>query len=261
MNMQVSSNIIPNPEELGLTTASTSHDLYLERLLNQYKAVNLQVIDPEIAALLEALRSQSSAWVKKLTIPTKRDEEWRFTDLSPLLKIDFQPEINTDLTTKISDFTLPEAPIRLVFINGIYAPNLSSVTELPAGLIVSNLAQLPITQRSKIAHYLAAKEGITDVFTALNTASLIDSAVVWLTKNTEIETPIHLLFLTDASKKNIITQPRCLVVAESGSSVTIIEEYVSSSEQTVYFSNTVTQIFLEQNAAVNHNRKIGRAHV
>jgi Fe-S cluster assembly protein SufD len=256
MSIQVSSSTIPNPEELGLTTSTEPRDAYLSGLLSQCQELNVQVIEPDIAELLQNLRNNSSAWVKELAIPTKRDEEWRFTDLSTLLQINFQkPEINT-VASEITEFVLPEAPIRLVFVNGIYSPNLSSVSELPAGLIVSNLAQLPVNHRSKVGQYLATKEGVTDVFTALNTAGLTDAAVIWAAKNTIVETPIHLLFLSLESEKATISQPRCLVVAESGSAITIIEEYTNKSNQetAVYFSNAVTEIFLEQNAQLSHTR-------
>src|SRR4028119_2422557 len=219
MSIQVSSNTIPNPEELGLTAASDRQDTYLAGLLNQCQALDLQVIDPDIAALLQELRSRASLWLDKLTIPTKRDEEWRFTDLSRLLKVNFQkPEVNVDLAeSAVAELSLPEAPIRLVFVNGVYAPSLSSVTNLPEGLVVGNLAQLPVTHRSKVGQYLAQPQGVTDVFTSLNTAGLTDAAVVWVAKNTVVETPIHLLFISTTGEVPIISQPRCLVVAEAGS--------------------------------------------
>jgi Fe-S cluster assembly protein SufD len=256
MTIQVSASTIPNPEELGLTAASNREDTYLAGLLNQCQALDLQVIDPEIAALLQELRDRASLWVNKLTIPTKRDEEWRFTDLSPLLKVNFQqPQIKVDLAeSAIANFILPEAPIRLVFVNGTYAPQLSAVADLPEGLVVSNLAQLPVTHRSKVSQYLAQKEGATEVFTVLNTAGLTDAAVVWVAKNTVVEAPIHLLFLSVADESATITQPRCLVVAESGSAVTLVEEYTNTDEQGLYFSNAVTEIFVEQNAGVSHTR-------
>ena len=256
MTIQVSASTIPNPEELGLTAASNREDTYLAGLLSQCQALDLQVIDPEIAALLQELRDRASLWVNKLTIPTKRDEEWRFTDLSPLLKVNFQqPQIKVDLAeSAIANFILPEAPIRLVFVNGTYAPQLSAVADLPEGLVVSNLAQLPVTHRSKVSQYLAQKEGATEVFTVLNTAGLTDAAVVWVAKNTVVEAPIHLLFLSVADESATITQPRCLVVAESGSAVTLIEEYTNTDEQGLYFSNAVTEIFVEQNAGVSHTR-------
>ncbi|MDP8964200.1 MAG: Fe-S cluster assembly protein SufD [Cyanobacteriota bacterium] len=258
MSIQVSSNTIPNPEELGLTAASDRQDTYLAGLLNQCQALDLQVIDPDIAALLQELRDRASLWLDKLTIPTKRDEEWRFTDLSRLLKVNFQkPEVNVDLAeSAVAELSLPEAPIRLVFVNGVYTPSLSSLTDLPEGLVVGNLAQLPVTHRSKVSQYLAQPQGVTDVFTSLNTAGLTDAAVVWVAKNTVVETPIHLLFLSVANESATINQPRCLVVAESGSQVSLVEDYLNrkDAKEEVYFTNAVTEIFLEQNAQVSHTR-------
>jgi Fe-S cluster assembly protein SufD len=184
--MQVSSSTIPNPEEL-LITASDSQDAYLIELLNQSQALGLQVIDPEMVALLNELRDRASQWVKKLTLPTRRDEEWRFTDLSPLVQVNFQTSTTSALPESLLDeFALPEAPIRLAFVNGVYAPQLSSLADLPEGLVVSNLAQLPVTHRSRVGEYLAQQQGATEVFTALNTASLTDAAVVWVAKNTVV---------------------------------------------------------------------------
>lgn len=263
MTIQASSKTISNPEELGLTTASARLDAYLAGLLNQHQALDLQIIEPDIATLLQELRDHASVLIKELAIPTQRDEEWRFTDLSALLQVKFQkPEAKIDLAeSEITEFILPEAPIRLVFINGFYAAKLSSIADLPEGLVVSNLAQLPVNHRSKVGKYLAQQQGKTEVFTALNTTGLTDAAVVWVAKNTLVETPIHLLFISTTDGVPVISQPRCLVVGEADSKLTLIEHYVANVESCPdipvnhpYFTNQVTEIWLEENAEVNHTR-------
>ncbi len=255
MSIQVSPSTIPNPEDVGLTSASDRKDAYLSGLLNQCQRLEVQVIDPDIAALLKELRDRASLWVNKLTIPTKRDEEWRFTDLSPLLQVNFQTPDKFDLPqSAAAEFALPEAPVRLVFVNGVYAPNLSAVADLPEGLIVGNLAQLPTTHRTKVGKYLAQQQGAaTEVFTALNTAGLTDVAVVWVPRNQQIETPIHLVFVSTTASTPTVSQPRCLVVAQAGSQLTLIEDY-KAADGGVYFTNAVTEIVLEENAQVNHTR-------
>ena len=256
MTIHVSPSTIPNPEDLGLTAIPDRQDTYLMGLLEQCQGLDLQVIDPELVTLVKELRDRASFWVNKLTIPTKRDEEWRFTDLSPLVAVNFQtPEVNVDLPpSAVAELTLPEAPIRLVFVNGVYAPQLSAVADLPEGLVVSNLAQLPTTHRTKVGNYLAREQGATtEVFTALNTAGLTDAAVVWVARNQQIETPIQLLYISTTSETPIVSQPRCLVVAESGSKVTLIENYQAIGEG-IYFTNAVTQIAIEENAQVSHSR-------
>lgn len=262
MTIQVSASTIPNPEELGLTAVPDRKDAYLTGLLNQCQALDLQVIEPEIVGLVQELRDRASVWVNKLTIPTKRDEEWRFTDLSPLLKVNFQTPDKFDLPQSgVAAFILPEAPIRLVYVNGVYAPQLSAVADLPEGLVVSNLAGLPVTHRTKVGKYLAQQQGATEVFTALNTAGLTDAAVVWVSKNTVVETPIHLLFISTTGEVPVISQPRSLVVAEAGSKLSLIEHYVANVEgcpdipgNHPYFTNQVMEIWVEENAQVNHTR-------
>ncbi len=227
MTVQLSPSTIPNLEDLAVIPTLEGQDATLLSLLNQCQTLEIQAIEPETTALLKQLRDRAARWVKTLTLPTKRDEEWRFTDLSPLLQVNFQtPTSQVETVQSVAaEFALPEASIRLVFVNGVYAPHLSVITDLPEGLVVSNLAQLPVAYRSKVGKYLAQQPGSAEVFTALNTASLTDAAVVWVAKNQQVETPVHLLFISTVSETPTLSLPRCLVVAEAGSSLTLVEEY------------------------------------
>ncbi|NTW18500.1 MAG: Fe-S cluster assembly protein SufD [Nostocales cyanobacterium W4_Combined_metabat2_030] len=207
---------------------------------------------------LQDLREGAVNWVRHSVIPNTREEEWRFTDLSPLKQVDFN---NVETIHKLSlqdDFVLPEVSGRLVFVNGVYSPDLSNTENLPTGLIVGNLAVLP---GEVVQEYLAQAEGAKEVFTALNTAALNDVAVVWVAKNVVVETPIHLLFISVSGEFATISQPRVLVVAESSSQVVLIEEYTNhrdteDTEEEVYFTNGVTEIWVHENAQVTHNRVV-----
>ncbi len=226
-------------------------DAELSNLLELCQAQKIAVLEPELVLLLQELRDRTSSIINLATLPTTRDEEWRFTDLSALRQVTFSE--NTSPQIDISSSILPEATnSRLVFVNGVYNPQLSAVTDLPDGITVSNLAGLPITHRSRIKKYLAQQQGATEVFTALNTSGISDVAIVWVGKNVVLDTPIHLLFVS-TSEQPIVSQPRCLLVAESGSNVTVIEEY-KSVDNSVYFTNSVTEIWLEENAEVSHTR-------
>jgi Fe-S cluster assembly protein SufD len=63
--------------------------------------------------------------------------------------------------------------------------------------------------------------------------------------------PVHLLFI--ATQKEVASHPRCLLIAEPSSTVTVLEDYVTLQEET-YITNTVTEIVLADNATVNHVR-------
>ncbi len=227
---------------------------YLKQLLDLRQQL------PATTSLIQEIRDRATAVVQELAIPTTRDEEWRVTDLSGLLKVNFQAVSNQESAISLSDINsliLPEAAeSRLVFVNGIYAPDLSSVANLPAGLFVGNLLAAHIPQ---LENYLGKQQGGQEVFTALNTASLTDAAVVYIPKNLVVETPIHLLFISVTGEAATISQPRCLVVAEAGSAVTLIEDYISypvTNTQSPFpnLTNSVTEVWVGENAQVSHIR-------
>ena len=257
MNIQVSPSPIPNSNAVSLTSMLDRDD-YLTELLNQVTA-------PKTEGWLQELRQSAANWVRHSILPTTREEEWRFTDLSSLRKVQFN--IETVNYASLEFDILPEAAnSRLVFVNGVFAPELSAVSDLPSGIVVSNLAGLSAVEQEGVRQYLAQAEGAQEVFTALNTAGITDAAVVWVKKNVVVETPIHLVFISVVGETATISQPRCLVVAESGSQVTLVEEYTNrlraasrredakSAEEGVYLTNAVTEVWVGDNAQVSHTR-------
>ena len=247
MNMSIN---LERFNETSLPKNLLDRDAFLSGLLSR-------VTTTKTDGWLQELREDAANWVRHSVVPNTREEEWRFTDLSPLKQVSFHVGTIHELSLQ-DDFVLPEVSERLVFVNGIYSPDLSNTENLPAGLIVGNLDVLP---GEVVQEYLAQAEGAKEVFTALNTAALNDVAVVWVAKNVVVETPIHLLFISVSGESATISQPRVLVVAESSSQVVLIEEYTNhrgteDTEEEVYFTNGVTEIWVQENAQVTHNRVV-----
>ncbi|BAZ42508.1 hypothetical protein NIES4101_84770 [Calothrix sp. NIES-4101] len=245
--VQVSPSPIPNSNVASLMSTLLDRDSYLTGLLNTVETQNV-TLPP---SWLQDVKKTAANWVRHSTLPSNRDEEWRFTDLSALKKINFTVATTNVETLQVAP--LPEtANSRLVFVNGIYEPKLSSVSSLPEGILVTNLSKLPVEYTEKTQEYLAQAEGALEVFTALNTAIAPDAAVIWVSKNVIVDTVIHLVFIS-AGENPVISQPRCLLVAETGSQVSFVEEFVAGSTGT-YFANAVTEIWIAENASVNHTR-------
>ena len=193
------------------------------------------------------IRQQSKNWLSRLSVPTRKDEDWRFIDLSSLTAGKFVTSQNNVETGHVLPLTETENS-RLVFVNGIYNADLSDISGLPKGIYVGNLDNLP--DRDRAAEYFAQQPG-TDAFTALNTAGGDDIAVVWVDRNVAVEKLVHLVFIADGQQEASFVQPRTLIVAETGSSISLIEEYVGKGE---YFTNAVTEVFVKNNAKVKHTR-------
>jgi Fe-S cluster assembly protein SufD len=186
--------------------------------------VNLLAGSPQLPASPQAwlndLRAHAVDRVGVLTVPNTRDEEWRFTDISPLTKISFQPARSPARlgASDIERFILPEAAARLTFVDGVYAPRLSFNS---AGIVVENMAAGLAGHAASMQTHRGRHAVCHDnAFAALNTAFLHDGALIVVPRNVSVAAPLHLLFI--ATEKDVASYPRCLVVAESGSAVTLV---------------------------------------
>jgi len=200
---------------------------------------------------LNELRANAVDRVGALTVPTTRDEDWRFTDISPLTKLSFHPAQGAAqlAPADIGQWTIPEAAARLVFVDGIYAPEHSFNR---AGLTVENLAsglnRHSTAVQAQLGHHA---EFAGNAFAALNTAFLHDGALILVPRDTALAAPIHLLYV--ATRKHAASYPRCLVIAETGSAVTVVEDFVALQGE-AYFTSAVAELALAGNAEVHHVR-------
>lgn len=201
--------------------------------------------------LVQRLRSQAQAVAQEMALPSTRDEDWRFTDLSPMLAIALRaPELTTLEPEAIAAFAIPEASVRVVVVNGRFVPELSNLVGLPDGVTIGSLAA--VTDRERLASHLG-QQGSQDAFSVLNTAGLNDGVVIELERRVQVAKPIHLLHVATADQP-AISQPRCLVLAKAGDShCTLIEDYVAIG-QGGYCTNSVMEVVLGNCATLHHVR-------
>ena len=146
---------------------------YLESLL-----AGQPQLEASPLAWLKALRAEAVERVGALRLPTTRDEEWRFTDISLLSKTSFASALSaTDLeAVDVAPLYIEEASTRLVFVDGIYAPELSSPNAgsgTHSGVVVSNLTSAMAVHAAAIKPHLGRHAPFTrDAFAAQNTAFL-----------------------------------------------------------------------------------------
>lgn len=208
---------------------------------------------------LEWLRRDAESQFEALDFPTTRDEEWKYTNVAPLLKIPFrqEPDLNPNGLTHedLAPMIFGEArDNRLVFINGRYASELSNLDSLPAGVIAGSLAEFSPRETQLISEYLGAQAAYRDdAFTALNTSLIAEAACVYIPQGVVVETPIHILYLASPSVPNSASHPRTLLVAARGAIATVIESY-ASLDGSVYFTNAVTEVVVAECARLDHYR-------
>jgi len=206
-------------------------------------------------SLIHEKRKAALSNFSRLDFPSIKDEEWKYTSLAPLLKYNFSPSYEKKSVSKdfISSLLFDELEHSLmVFVSGKFSGESSNLLNLPEGVIIGSIAEELNNNNQIVSKHLGKyADHQNNVFTALSTAFTQDGAFIYVPSGIIVEDPIHIIFITSLDNGKIITQPRNLFVAEKNSQVTIIEHYVSS-EETIYFTNTVTEIVAEENAVVDH---------
>lgn len=191
---------------------------------------------------ITALRRQGLDAFAELDFPHKRIEEWRFTNLTSLTK---KVANEQDDTAKLTDISVPDfkATYEMVFVDGHYSVEESSLDTLPNGLTLCNLADtLGVGTVMSLPH--AEKRSLL----ALNTAFMEDGFSLHVDDGVKLENTLVIRFKNKAASgpgRHI----RNMITLGKDASITLLEIHEGNG---AYFSNPVTSISLSDGATLNH---------
>jgi Fe-S cluster assembly protein SufD len=162
------------------------------------------------------LRDRAMARFAELGVPTTRNEDWHFTSPAPIAEAEFSALRTASGAVRpdeLAPFRFGEAGWpTMVFVNGRYDADLSSVARLPQGLTLVPLAEAWTSHEELLERHLGTIAVHDDqAFTALNAAFAYDGALVVVGKEMEIEEPVHLVFVTDSNAAKGAMHPRVLI--------------------------------------------------
>jgi Fe-S cluster assembly protein SufD len=221
---------------------------------------NFAQFDREVAgngqAWTQQLRKAAIARFAELGFPTTRQEEWKYTNVAPIARTPFRPARRTasaSASDALAAATIPALVcVQLVFLNGHYVPELSIQQALPQGVEVGSLALALSSRPSWLEAHLARYASFEDqAFVALNTAFMHDGAYIYVPRDSVVDVPIHLVFLSLPHGEAMVSHPRNLLVVEDSAQARVIESYVGLGDD-VYLTNAVTEFVLGQNASAEH---------
>ncbi len=234
-------------------------------------AVTMSLTDPYLAEFesyakaigdaepswLHALRKSAMAAFRKSGFPTVKNEDWKHTNVAPVVRMPFRfepqvepPRIPGDL---IEGFTFGVLKCsQLVFVNGRFAPKLSYLRWLPEGVRIRSLQETIHFDPKAVEPHLAKVAAFdTHAFAALNTAFLQDGAFVHVPKGRVVEEPIHLLYVSTSQDPAAVSYPRNLILLDDESQATVIESYVGL-DKGAYFTNAVTEVRVGNGGVLEH---------
>lgn len=233
-------------------TQNAIHEWYRARFDTFEKGLN-----GDAGTAIHALRRRALASFGRIGFPTPDQEEWRFTNVGPLARTEFQAG---SLPQGVESLSLDPyllrgvRAIRLVFVNGHYVPTLSDIPPLRKGVLAGNLADALKNAASGAEEHLGRLVSHEeDGFTALNTTFLRDGAFVRVPDGVALEEPVHFLFLSTRAGSPFLAGPRNLVLAGDRSELSIVETYAGPAGA-VYLTNAVTEIVVGEGAVLEHDK-------
>lgn len=179
-------------------------------------------------AVTTDLRERAAEVFAKLGWPTTRLEEWRYTNLAPLQKIDWRTD-DAPQRVETRATMAGRATLELVFVNGKLVERTGQSFAEAGDVVIADWER--------------------NAMVALNAANAQDGARIEIPAGAIVDGFIHLLFIGNGD--GIWSHPRNLIVAGANSQVKIVETYAGNGS---YFTNAVTEIVAHEGAVVDHIR-------
>lgn len=228
----------------------------VDRGLSVGRLLELSARTPgNIPEWVETLRTEGRRSFETLGFPSRRDEEWRYTDISRLLALELETAAPADPAAAAA--SLDASPFgrltenAIVFVNGRYSPELSSLGKVGSGLVVMPLAEAWQCESALVQRHLGRVAGFRENgFASLNLACLEDGAYVRVPAGRIVEDPLQIVNLT-LNAESALVHPRLLIVVEDSAQVRVVETHIGGDES-LYLSNPVTELFAGENAVLDH---------
>ena len=219
----------------------------------------------EASAQKRALEPQwLSEWRQKglerfqqLGIPNVKNEEWKYTDITPIIKRKYQ--LNGQEQWQDNGMLAAYSAatdIHIVFINGAFSEALSNISHLPKGLKITSFEEA-LTRKEGLVEQLLKKYKAEEenAFTALNRAFFSQGFFLDIGADSILKDRlIHIIHVTHTPEKEIFTAPRSLITIGESAEAAILETHLCSSNTAVYLVNSLTDIFLAENATLNYGK-------
>ena len=190
------------------------------------------------------MREKAFSKFLEIGLPTKKWEDWRFTDLSSISNSNFRLSEKLDAPNgdvDISQYQIDDVET-IVIYNGHYIETLSSI---PSGIqLLSGLDYLEKTNWE-------FNSPERSPFDLLNTAFMDSGMSIVVDQNVIVEKPIRMLFISSGLESLMVT-PRIHIDLGESSSATFIEDHRGDSNS--FFQNGSTFVTLKQNAQLDHIR-------
>ena len=212
-------------------------------------------------AAVADLRAQAFRLFSAEGLPHRRVEEWKYTDLRALMRdakpLAGVPDAAAKARAKSAGAMLASIEARrIVFVDGVFAPELSDLAALEPGLTIRSMAQALAANDPLVAGHLGKVVPTDNVAVALNTAFIDDGAVIHVAAGAALARPLHLVFVNAGERASSVFV-RSLVVVERGARAMLVESHEGLGAGADYQVNAALELVVGDEAHVDHVKVTG----
>lgn len=203
-------------------------------------------------------RKAAFAKLTELDFPTRRDEDWKYIGVNRMVSPAYQQgklmQVDGDLLAHLKYSDLDA--YHLVFVNGVFDESRSDLAHFPKGVTAQTVTQAMEDDTTKAwITSMTDRQGGTaqNTFLPLNHAFAKSGLFFDIPAKTELDKPVHILYLSTPSSEPHFASPQLFVRAGNSSQATFIESYQGLEDGT-YFNNAANYFDVAANADVHHYR-------
>lgn len=193
---------------------------------------------------------------RRMGVPTKRHEDYKYINPEGLFRLgEFMAKANVvrPVTSHdVEEMTIAPGAAKVVIVNGIFIPELSKLDRLPAGVTVKSIADAVVSDAIAKKYHSTIANDSSDAFIAWNTAMNESGVFIHIAKGATCDIPVHVVHIASNEAASTF-HPRNLIVAESDSSLNVIESFDSIGPVKT-LTNVVTEVMVHKGAKLNHYR-------
>ena len=234
---------------------STYANALREKMTDLFHA-HANELKAQATPLVNRLRTNAMNQFVKAGFPTSKQEFWRFSSLEPLFQADYQFDLSNqgksvDIEKIFTCDVYDLDTFSVTLLNGWFVYKHAPLTRLSNGSIIGSLAKAMEVYPDLVDRYFGkAAKAEQYPLSALNTAFVQDGLFIYVPEGVVIEKPIQLINIVN-TQHPVFLQPRHLIIAEKNTELTLVH-CDHSLTHVKSFTNTVTEIFAEEGARVDH---------
>lgn len=189
-----------------------------------------------------AFRNEAYTLWKKTPAPTGRDEYWKYTRISPILKKTYRTSI-AEKQTETSIFTDLNS-YKLVFVNGIFDSGHSTIIE-ENDFVLCDILSAKENHKELIRDKINTPSDSADYFSLLNDAFHQNGPFIWTGKNKVLEKPVRIINIINENER--LVNIKGLIITEENSKAVILETW-ENKDAANNLLNSKTEYYLSQNS-------------